>query len=926
MVKCFYIYLFFSFFLFSNAYAKTESECKEAVEKELYLRGLVNEKVCLNTTNYPDVHINTDLKNLVSGKSDGKIADEDLNAMSGLEHILSEAFKDVEGAKKEVAGYTDGEIAVFNRFDEKFFKSVKGKDPKSYQESLASNSKYQLELDKDLISNYVSSIKDPLTKNKLKEIINATSDFKVSMKKTGSGDNVQYIPEGNNELLVDLLRNHALAIDRTEQFCNKMPDPEACKKDQVGVTSIDLLTKSKSKTEPRLKDYSGKCGGRRGVAYRFIFPDSMIKNVENSNGEYKPSFNIPGREIQNNMQLAAAMDFMKKIEADKTNFPEMNSKNLKELEKTKMFTNYADDNARFSEFLKKNGSGCADSKYQVDNQRRLYWATQKEMIDAKELLKNSNDPKKSEYESMLTDLQKGDFSKLKNNSEFEDIYDMATYPEPHGTDYFGSISKKISDKYEFTSKDGSNLLKLEEEFKRNESYFNNYFAGKNYNDLNVKDKKNYDILLSDMKNQQSEIERLNAKKNNKNLYEKKKLYNSIDGQTIPANPLRMQMIALMRTLIIGRPVMHEVLVKDKKREGMDEFYRYDGTYNVEGNHKLYNRYSSNGEFTKTSDIGFAQADVHSCHDISDALVDHMKSNPDVLKSDLGRTGEEGADANVLDEVSFGIDGIKPIDIGNSKAGWLYNEEKLYQFQTLENQGYLAKGSVKENKISTLGWVCQECGSGIHVHPDGSVHPVSRQRVNGNYAVSKDANMSFDVSKGDNFSLGGMQHLKVYELKKCKDCSCVSGFKNGNDFKNYLSSNGQVHNMITYDSNNKPVIDPEKNKFDVKDPNICLYVAPVPHSCNFDPIGESKEKQKNKEVRESLYCKLETFMKNDTNFNTKYPPLSNKKESKDYQLGLEPNKTMNLCNKSKFPQSEEDCFNETKEVSSDLKDELKTKSN
>ena len=61
----------------------------------------------------------------------------------------------------------------------------------------------------------------------------------------------EFSPQGANQLLVDILRNHALSIARTDDFCNKLANPELCKKDQKGVTSVDLLEKSNSSTDKK---------------------------------------------------------------------------------------------------------------------------------------------------------------------------------------------------------------------------------------------------------------------------------------------------------------------------------------------------------------------------------------------------------------------------------------------------------------------------------------------------------------------------------------------------------------------------------------------------------------------------------------------------------------------------------------------------
>lgn len=847
----------FSSSLSAQTLSPEEEICKNFVEKEMFERGMVNKRVCLNTNNYPNISINTNLSDIESGKSDKPLETEDIKAMGGLEYLLSETLKDVKDAKKEVVGYTDGEIAVFKSHDDKFFKPVNGVGPQQYQDSIKDGTNYSMELDKEKVNAYIAGIKDPATKNKLTELMKS-SDLKVTLKKSKN----EFAPQGPNQLLVDILRNHALSIARTDDFCNKLANPELCKKDQKGVTSVDLLEKSNSSTDKTFAAYHGQCGGRRGVSYNFYFPDEVKKNQEYEPGVYEPSFNIPGRDFQNKMQLSASMDFMRKIKADASNFPEIDAKKTIDMEKSKNFTDIEADRTRFKSWLNKGGSKCGDNQYQVDNQRRLFWAMQKEMIDSKKVVKSDKSGKKENYEKLLEGMQGGDFASLKSNPEFAQIYELATFPKKHGDDYLVEVQKDLDSKYKFSKEEQGKLDKL----------------------VNLKNK-----LGTLSANDEMEITNLQKKKN--------------DGDAkkdVLKNPATAQMVCLMRTMVIGRPVNHKDFGNNLSEEdSMNRFHIYDGSapdtlFNQGVSMKPYSRYAGKEGATRIGDIAYPPADVYACHDVTDALVDNMKENSQSLVKGLGRTGEENS--NTWDNVKFDVGSVKSIETDSSNAG--YNNEKLAAWQNLEKEGYLAPGSVKGTSMNTMGWVCQECGSGVHVHPDGSVHPVSRNRV-GYEEVSEVANQSFDVTKNDNFSMNSLQHLKMYVFKNCQNCECTKNFKNGNDLKQKLASEGEIHSMVTYNDQGKPVIDPEKNKFKVEDPTSCIYVAPVPHSCNYDPAGESLAKKENKKKRDELYCKLKTLISSKA-YGEKYPKIKT-------DLQDEYKAVMSKCQKSVFPQSEASCL-------------------
>jgi hypothetical protein len=404
----------------------------------------------------------------------------------------------------------------------------------------------------------------------------------------------------------------------------------------------------------------------------------------------------------------------------------INSKDVKDMEKSKLFNDYDGDRARFKEWLKKQGSKCSDNDYQVENQRRLFWAMGKEALDTKTILKKEKSPKKEDYEAMVGLIQSGDFIKLKQNPEFNNVYSLATKPYPHTQDYLEMLKDEMVVPVKLTKDEQSRLDKLK------------FFKSKGHMD--------------------------GSRITKAELVELSSLETKTQSQDITKDKSLMSMVLLMRTMVVGRPVKHKDLTGGvSDNDAYNRFLIYDGTVTkseVELDKKAkfdgkpsplqkeYRRYTPKDHYaTDIMDIGYAPADVYACHDVSDALVENMQKDKGALVKGLGRTGEEDKDENTWDEIRFSPTSVKTVETSNSKVG--LNLSKKAEWKNLENEGYLEKGNFSETSIKTTGWVCQECGSGVHVHSDGSVHPVSRQKE-GPRNLSKEANQTFDVTKDDNF--------------------------------------------------------------------------------------------------------------------------------------------------------------------------------
>ena len=364
-----------------------EANCKEMLKRELVKKGIINKDVCLDDSNYPNISISMDNYKHDPGDETKSLNYNEVKSMKVLNDLLSNSMKDLEGAKMDIEGYSDGIPYLQKKYDSALgLESCdKANGRKITQDTL----------------NYIEKIKDPATVDALKGL-KLGDCFDITQSKFAHE--------------IDILRNHYLAKKRAEDFCKQLEiSISDCTNNSIGKPSPELIKYAHDKDIKDLHnaDYEGRCDERRGIKYNFYFPDEVKKEKIVHYGYFEPEYDISGRNFQNRMQFSSALDFMKQVNSHPELFPELEKlKGLETLTKSKYFSNVDEDKDRFKKLMA--GTGCENNEYQVDNQRRKYWAIQKQLLETENALKNGTESDKE----FIKAIKEGDYSKFMSYSNF----------------------------------------------------------------------------------------------------------------------------------------------------------------------------------------------------------------------------------------------------------------------------------------------------------------------------------------------------------------------------------------------------------------------------------------------------------------------------------------------------------------------------
>jgi hypothetical protein len=309
----------FSAFI-SLSHAGSEEECRKRAETLLYQKGYVNENVCLNLSNYPNISVNHDFGNIIAGQPDKAVPFKHLDSMGSLGNLMHEMAEEDESAYTEVIGYTDGQKASFTAYDSQFTSSsenlTKSKEVDDYDSQVPKKISVtnRKKLNQKAYQDIIKSISDEATKKAIEEAyqnipVEANGDRYLEFHTFSNGSQS---PVGASGHFSDMMRNYLLSMDRGQKFCEKLSGDQKtqCQTNIKGVISPNLI-----KNRPSLKgdNVNGTCDNRRGVEYRFNFKDQHDSDEGSIPGEFSPNFKIPGRDLQNKMQVAASLDFISKF-------------------------------------------------------------------------------------------------------------------------------------------------------------------------------------------------------------------------------------------------------------------------------------------------------------------------------------------------------------------------------------------------------------------------------------------------------------------------------------------------------------------------------------------------------------------------------------------------------------------------------------
>jgi hypothetical protein len=443
--------------------------------------------------------------------------------------------------------------------------------------------------------------------------------------------------------------------------------------------------------------------------------------------------------------------------------------------------------------LMQDNPGCSKDPYSVDAARRLYWAVMHEKEQAKQLASKASGSFKSQNDLLQKMIESGDYSSYQKSPELKQIFAIATHSE-----FF---------RFDLAAKGAGGSMHAVD-------MFTGLLAG--------------DKLQSEKFDKEfPHIKSVNDKK------------------------LYAQMVLTARTIAIGRPVFTEyasyfgdlnayekgIIYGSNKSTGIkhqDALIKDHLKINKTG--KDIRRYPNapspmalNRHGQIETNLHPAPTSVFSCFDVYNAMADHIKDN--------------STDQSML------VDYLKPGQTIKMDA----DHVQSLQYKEL----YKINGQTESVVQQTKGWVCQECGSGVHVHDDGNVHIVSRDR-DANWDSRKGAVQAVKSSREDGLTIGSMLNLTSYIIPDCQGCNCLKN-KSGDELKAILTSDKTKKHYFTED-NGQGQLALSKNPGEIKDNKTCLFVPPVPHSCTLRPKGESEKENKINEIKGRLYCEIRDKLK------------------------------------------------------------------
>lgn len=878
--------------LMSSAFASSEEECRKRAENLLYQKGYINENVCLNIGNYPNISVNHDFGNIVAGEPDKPVPFKHLDSLAQLSNLMSEMVADGDEANTEVVGYTDGQIAVFKSYDQQFTSAdqtlTSPKEVDDYDSLVGKKTTVnrRKKLDEAKYQQILKGISDPETKQAIeaayKNIPVEKGQRYLEFHEQGKGEQRPVGPSGH---FTDMMRNYLLSLDRGQKFCEKLSaDQKAeCQKNIKGVISPNLIT-----NRPRLKGsfVNGTCDNRRGVEYRFNFKDAHNEDKGSEPGEFSPEFKIPGRDLQNRMQLAASMDFISKFSQSSEIGP-LND-DLKDVLKDPYLLDVEKDRERFRKLM--TGTGCEGNDYQIDNLRRAYWSLNlkaAEIKNNKDLSRrlNANPEDKKIFNAILS----GDYRAISNSPKAQMYLKLASLPASEAIGYVQQIKQVYNKTPDDITRD-------------------------------------YEPYISNPQKVHERDQLINiAKVVNEKVSDEEMMM--IDASGPKFDPLAEQMVLLMRASVVGnypyngkesRNIVSGFKLDEVKEDpnalplvahasvsyNPFQLIRYGDLSGVKYTDEMKGENKATKKFIKETDklfekkpanlfpaspydpsaIAYTQTDINACNSTAAALLESIQNGDG--NSMLRSNQEKGT------KVYFGADQVNKVRIKDATK-----KDLVKQMGSDKAASFIQDGH-------SHGWICQECGSGLHVNPqDGSVLPVSRFRDVGNKktAISEMANQTTLDNKQDNLSLASLQNLKIYEIPNCGGCHCLKK-QSITNLDEYLKNNAQVHSMIQNDNGVAKILK-DKNGFEVKSDETCLFVPPVPHSCNYDPTGDSEGQTKEPKVWKHFYCKLEEKLKAKTGTKTTSKTLE---------------EVTSICSKKVFPASESACGLRTMDVDANKK--------
>jgi hypothetical protein len=187
-----------------------------------------------------------------------------------------------------------------------------------------------------------------------KAILEEIAKINLSQKKPEDAG-LKFSAIKDDSKLKSMIRNFYLARSRGTKLCND-------------IFASTTACESSGEISPTLDNgkhcFEGCCDQRRGAIVDIVAPQKEMMSVGGS-GVYKPPFKSPSRTYQGKLQMAASMSVF--------DLPLKEDSDLEDqvLNKKKFSENYTKDHQRFKDALA--GSGCENNPFAIDSIRRIYW-------------------------------------------------------------------------------------------------------------------------------------------------------------------------------------------------------------------------------------------------------------------------------------------------------------------------------------------------------------------------------------------------------------------------------------------------------------------------------------------------------------------------------------------------------------------------
>ena len=748
--------------------------------------GYINvqdESFCVEMNEFPNVRVK-----MKEGKHElgqpreltDRMAKQDAD-IKNIVDLLNSTSNETTDQKFQIKarGFADGTFNEKKDLDQKIFDSITTK-----------NANQKFEIDPKKVKTNIGSMDPVGAEAILSEIGNINKNKKAAPDQPLLWDSVK-----DDSRLKSMIRNSFLAKSRGDKLCSD-------------IFGDNKFCQSSGEISPLLDTgehcFAGCCDERRGNIIDIIAPQKNAFSM-GGHGTYKPPFKSPSRGLQGKLQMAASLNVFE------LNLPTDEALERDILQNKKFEENIEKDRERFRKAL--SGTGCENNDFAVDSARRIYWAVKSTKDFVSPAL----------YEAVV----KGDFAAV--YKFYETPSTEAKYLIPDRNILSVLFSGGNNSLARIQTKTNCPRIRAEEPDGLNSS---------SYSECKLSADSSPDIF---------ELLKKTTKKGkvtaNDNIYELSKL------------------------------------TKLKENETQDFYIIQDIV--SKNNYYLYDRQSNKTHFFSFDHTSDA------CYGVGPSTNYKPKKNAQRIDDQLSPsclqlvTNSQIKVPNSFTPQAPPVRGVVPSDSMNcfdASKGLDHELRNLnpegepsvsmeaanYQkpLCKLQNNGSL-NVTVDPKDFSVIdgaakgqqGFMCTGCSSGIAYNAKTKNFNYNARQLNS--AVNDEpgtqkamAKMTWAEGAGRPMSLAGLKHLKTYVIPNCgpsceNACECL---RDGNlkdkisdpsvqalDFTDLTMGNTKA--IISSDPKTSKEVEPGKRQFS------CVFTPPVPHTCSFNPLGDTPSEVK-----------------------------------------------------------------------------------